>query len=98
MTEVANKDLCAELYELSGWEGETHPLYGYEDDDGNRIPYYTLGYLLRKVGEGLGLSKVSVLHTLTIYVDDDTSYEDAAAHFAIQSFRFGELKKEPSND
>jgi hypothetical protein len=42
---VASLELCKELYELSGWEqiGKEYP--GTEDG----VPYYTLGYLLRKL-------------------------------------------------
>ena len=49
MSRTTSLELSKKLYEVSGWEGESHPDHGFEDDDGNRIPYYTLGYLIRKL-------------------------------------------------
>ena len=48
MTDVANLELCKELYELSGW-----CQYGQSEVyNGAIISYnYTLGYLLRKLRE-----------------------------------------------
>lgn len=50
--EVANIDLCKELYELSAWLGDTEYNYnGVTLSSGklDSIPAYTLGYLLRKL-------------------------------------------------
>lgn len=46
---IASYELCKELQELSGWEGIYDSQNSYEDDDGNRIPLYDLGYMLRKL-------------------------------------------------
>lgn len=54
MSDVANKELSAELAKVSGWDGERHPSHAYEDDEGNFIPYFTVGYLLRKLPKRLG--------------------------------------------
>ncbi len=46
MAEIANQELCKELYELSGWT-----VLGFADGwhSGNGSPAYDLGYLLRKL-------------------------------------------------
>lgn len=45
MSEVASLELCKELYELSGWIDPSQN--GYSHVPG--APYYSLGYLLRKL-------------------------------------------------
>ena len=63
---VANLDLCKELYELSGWKAteKYHYIAGtYTDIDtvafrGRKydgVPAYDLGYLLRKLPKGFAV-------------------------------------------
>lgn len=49
---VATKELCQELYELSGWQNDPEDTAIYINDSKAKtwlFPKYTLGYLLRKL-------------------------------------------------
>ncbi len=69
---VAKRDLCKELYELSGWIDNSHTFFealdnvweaAQRDDDDDAIPAYDLGYLLRKLPLRLGTVSLE-LHVL----------------------------------
>ena len=46
MSQVASRELCKELYELSGWDGTDEQ---YHVGMAEYCPAYDLGYLLRKL-------------------------------------------------
>lgn len=98
---VASKELCEELYKLSGW-GYTHLRY-VELQRSHRIvvvtarnidlskhnelsPAYDLGYLLRKLEMSFE-GPYSLLDELAKFVAIGLSYEDAACSIAIESFK-----------
>lgn len=101
---VASLELCRELYELSAWEGESHPLHGYEDEQGKHIPYYTLGYLLRKlVNVEVSVFGDPVFGMNQVRASDRSGHssiasipEDAAAKLAIELFKQGVLTRSES--
>lgn len=78
---VASKELCQELYELSGWKT---PEYGYDGDRAINIdvyvlkkrglfdgfPAYDLGYLLRKLPPNLS-DKDELRRSLCLYRAND---------------------------
>lgn len=49
MSDVADRDLCVELYELSGWNDNSLAIHPEWQDFSNICPAYSLGYLLRKL-------------------------------------------------
>lgn len=84
---VASKELCEELFKLSGWDDKNLDAWGWEAIDlqgsgvevGNKIPAYNLGYLLDKL--------VEVKTGLTLYhVHSTMSWE---AFYAGKFFEYG---------
>lgn len=73
---VASKELCQELYELSGWYDEGSPKF-YEAGDGNDYSGYTLGYLLPKLPARLHLTQVDWRFSLT-NIDGQVKNKDGA--------------------
>lgn len=97
---VANEELCIELYKLSGWktgdvirDNPTQSAY----NESNVIAYrYDLGYLLRK------LPVVAIVHQMTkpewrVVCGDSEFFEDtpedAAIRLCIELFKQGILVK-----
>lgn len=60
----ASKELCEELYELTGWADSS--MYVVDWPDGKRFPRYDLGFLQRKLRDyaenynGEGLSDIAM--------------------------------------
>lgn len=50
---VASKELCEELYKLSGWHNGTHWSIVGEPRAVTDFPKYDLGYLLRKLPDAI---------------------------------------------
>lgn len=109
--EVANKDLCTELHELSGWEDAPSE---YPSDGLRKLssvsPAYDLGYLLRKLPRDTiyNNSKIPLklevqlsggwwAHYGLYYWTHGDTPENALCKLAIELFKQGILKKEPSN-
>lgn len=98
---VANLDLCRELYELSGWTDNDHHRYLGE---GEEIPAYDLGYLLRKLqpfnaadlqwlgGKWAAQAVIFGTQPKSERTEADTP-EDAACKLAIELFKQGVLTK-----
>lgn len=94
---VANIDLCKELYELSGWgtakEGDV-----WTDASGH--PRYELGYLLRKLPNGTNVMYNNERSAASYEVPIGELYlygktpEDAACKLAIELLKKGVLTKE----
>lgn len=97
---VASLELCKELHTLSGWET---PLDQFHYNEGEPLPAYDLGYLLRKLQrnhvELYGLTTGewtaraywhSTEQARAEYADTP---EDAAAKLAIELFKQGILTK-----
>jgi hypothetical protein len=99
---VASKELCKELYELSGWNDPEQILWSRAGGH----PEYTLGYLLRKLMPyepfvGLTLTDGWVAYTKNwnvnpsgVYIERENTPEDAAAKLAIELFKQGLLNNE----
>lgn len=92
---VASKELCQELYELSGWKGEL-PVHTV----GAKVfPAYQLGYLLSKLNGFLPTVHQNEHQRWVAYstprpgVYEDDTPEDAAAKLAIELFKQGILMK-----
>lgn len=98
---VTSKELCQELYELSGWEEDTHDWWG--ENKTYLAPRYTLGYLLRKLHDvrppnkertvaldWFGEKCEALSFGLTAY---EATPEDATAKLAIELFKQGVLTK-----
>jgi hypothetical protein len=113
----ASLELCKELFELSGWK-DTEKKQGFyvrsldsglgEIAEHGRIPAYDLGYLLRKLPDGVALRHVkpandSQSYWAAEYVPHDffgetaNTPEDATAKLAIELFKQGILTKEQAN-
>lgn len=90
---VASLELCQKLYELSGWEGERHPNHGYEDEQGSHIPYFTLGYLLRK----LPTETSDPNGWLTIQPDEDPLWAAGYELIAAEGAHFLCIDTSPEN-
>lgn len=100
---VASKELCQELYELSGWKdtGESHLLPDPSSKLGvKKLPAYSLGYLLRKLPTDRSVSFRFNYKTDEWWVNEDRTHlfftadtpEDAATKLAIELFKQGILK------
>lgn len=97
---TASLELCKELYELSGWEGE-EDVYRQaepgEEDENVVCPAYSAGYLLRKLPKdettyGFKLGKwYAQYQAAPVFADTP---EDALCKLAIELFKQGVLKKE----
>lgn len=106
---VANLELCKELYELSNWttdkwiDGDTGlPINGYLAV--GDVPAYDLGYLLRKLPPSYSVRHTSegvftvILHQGVLSKQTQADIpEDAACKLAIELFKQGILQKETSN-
>jgi hypothetical protein len=99
---VANLELCRELYDLSGWETPYLKTLRQNPNDGIKIiktyPAYDLGFLLRKTNFGVrphdeGWKAFYYSKEMT-----GDSPEDVAVKLAIELFKQGILTKEHSND
>lgn len=102
---VANLELCKELYELSGWE---HDYFWYDDVKNQPFidqrmqsirsisPAYPLGYLLRKLPQpnmvGFADGSAYAMAMGGQHQEADTP-EDAACKLAIELFKQGVLKR-----
>lgn len=84
---VASLELCKELYELSGWDG---------DQDFNELadyPRYALGYLQRKLRDYLNVGHdVTDQDVIDIFLDSEP--ENAAAQYLIEVIKSGEYHVE----
>lgn len=104
---VANRELSQELYELSGWEEDTHDWYGANKT--YLAPRYTLGYLIRKLPNFISVGVESFVMTSGKrgYFAEHDDYtpshefrfvadtpEDAACKLAIELFKQGVLSRE----
>lgn len=102
---VANKELCKELYDVSGWgDGpDMQKLDWLDYYDSWSVPAYPLGYLLRKLPDGSYLSKGKRLYTASTgnykagqnpfpYTLHADTPEDALCQLAIELFKQGVLK------
>ena len=102
---VAAKELCQELYELSGWGGDD-PYFNVNEGwykEGRPAqksvlvaPAYDLGYLLRKLPSWSLIQKNIDRYEATSSMNNthaDTP-EDAACKLAIELFKQGILTKE----
>lgn len=92
----ANKLLCKELFELTGWKTPTGQYYmvagsGEEFGTFTMIPLYDLGFLQRKLRNWLnnGTSDGDE-DALDIFLDENP--EDAACSYAIVLVKDGQLK------
>jgi len=99
--DVASFELSEELFELSGWKGGRSECGTWRDP----VPFYDLGYLMRKLPAGCYVVQQSDEETNDpqkpqwaalgyrdkgIFADIP---EDAAAELAIELFRQGVLTK-----
>jgi hypothetical protein len=113
---VASFDLCKELYELSGWIYDQHGFWWHDDSQQPHLcnvnhwpedplgkelfPPYDLGYLLRKLPEGIELTNRNgwmakyseFLPSRNQVIHADTP-EDAACKLAVELFKQDILKK-----
>lgn len=65
MTETASKELCAELYELTGWDDSTLSHDSERNEYGVTVkswPLYSCGYLLRKLPKDILPDTLSSYH------------------------------------
>jgi hypothetical protein len=99
MNDGVNKNLCRELYELSGWGEPPINYWGTSICGVAESPYYpnySLGYLLRKlpdgdyefIKDGSGYLILSIGHAARA-----ATPEDAAANLCIELFKAGVLRK-----
>lgn len=100
--DVANLDLCKELYELSGWGDATlddmlplHPDWREVHPPNpkliNFIPAYDLGYLLRKLRYANTKAYIKADQKLEQLMMSERQ-EDYAASWLIELFKQGILK------
>jgi hypothetical protein len=103
---VASRELCEQLHELSAWDGKFKKRYvvvGDSDGGADSIPAYDLGYLLRKLPQN---EEIELRYSdknghwfirgkteIGISIFADTA-EDAACKLAIELFKQGVLKAE----
>lgn len=103
---TASRELCKELYELSGWEDADWFFNPHAEGftftkQHSGVPAYDLGYLLRKLPADGNLfvkqyEDDGSWHACSglIQVEADTP-EDAATKLAIALYEQGILKKDP---
>lgn len=86
---VANLELCKELYELSGWKvpaiepfsSRPDPYVHY--DNGQFVCYrYDLGYLLRKLPKGTSVSNSKRAMAFCLLLGNHTSVKEEWAEYA----------------
>jgi len=83
---VASKELCEELYKVSGWTWEgSGPCYYSRDGsiiqdmpDTNNPPAYNLGYLLRKLPAEIKVNGISFMFMMSHYADWHVYYRDTS--------------------
>lgn len=108
MTEVASLALCKELYELSGWGtdrtwrkltlGKAFVRNGSIEDEYDISPAYSLGYLLRKLPNGVNIMYNSERSAASYEVPIGelllygNTPENAACKLSIELFKLGVLK------
>lgn len=98
MSNVASKELCEELYDLSLWIApQNHP----DATKGYYGTGYDLGYLLRKIPGGVRVQHMtkhiwsaSIVGNVVAHLVNGDTPEDAACKLAIELFKQGVLTKE----